>query len=310
MERKFTSAMQKASQIENIINKPQKYQHHSSNDHHTATDVAPTPAWLKRQTSNANIAQPPPPPASSLPTAVEKRPDFVVHVEDCFDGPRSKNYVNPEEYQFFINAIEKLKATNLFHEEDIKRMSDEQIYDALVEHARKQKLKQRLMAAHQLSMSTAASSSLSHSTPAYNPTNAGLPPESIDPKEDEEDLPIIMKNLHSVKSLKHFFEIRAKSTAAATSAMTQQFNSGSCGPGDHHFSGSATNSPLLNPRISRAEFLASSSPPPPPPPLPSASSSNGPSYDMFMKSSNPLIEKSIKHGMGLVNKVNKINFFC
>lgn len=36
--------------------------------------------------------------------------------------------------------------------------------------------------------------------------------ESIDKYlEEEDDVPIIIRNLHSVKSLKHFFEIRTKS---------------------------------------------------------------------------------------------------
>lgn len=294
IERKFTSAMQKASQIENIINKPQGLKNTVQTSNDTTTSV-----WFKRQSCSNTVEatqQPPPPPqpVTSQPSiSIEKTSDCIQ--VDELDSADSKNDVNPEEYQFFINAIEKLKATNLFHERDIKQMSDEQIYDALVEHARKQKLKQRLMAAHQLSMSTAASSSLAHPAPAFTPpnTNTGGPQlESIDAKEDEEDLPIIMKNLHSVKSLKHFFEIRAKSTAAAASlTMSQPFNNGENQP-------SNTNSPQLNMRSSKCDIAASPLCPPPPPPLPNATS-----YDMFIKSSNPLLEKCIKHGIGLANKV-------
>jgi hypothetical protein len=267
-QRKFTSAMQKASQIENIINKPPQKtntatdsnQHHQ---HHTNDVISNTPSWLKRQTTNHQT--PPPPP------------------QEESESTTNQEYVNPEEYQFFINAIEKLKATNLFHEEDIRRMSDEQIYDALVEHARKQKLKQRLMAAHQLSMSTAAHYSYSASLKDNSSLQMGAAAESIDARDEDEDLPIIMKNLHSVKSLKHFFEIRAKSTAAATSALTQPFTSVNL---NEQTVASNAASPQINQR----------SLPPPAPPLPG-------SHDVFIKSSNPLIERSIKHGVGLVNKV-------
>lgn len=292
VERKFTSAMQKASQIENIINKPQNNISRNSVQNQNDQDRG---SWVKRQicSNESQTTQSP----SVINNSMEKIPDVQQDQEDP-DSIRSKNYVNSEEYQFFINAIEKLKATNLFHEEDIKRMSDEQIYDALVEHARKQKLKQRLMAAHQLSMSTAASSSLAHPTSTINQpsTAVGVPQlESIDSKEDEEDLPIIMKNLHSVKSLKHFFEIRAKSKAALTLGISQPFNNSS---GEHHFIASNTNSPQPNIKNIKSELstLPSESPPSP---QPNTSSS----YDMFIKSSNPLIEKSIKHGIGLVHKV-------
>lgn len=297
VERKFTSAMQKASHIENIINKPQNNISKNSVQNQNDQDRG---QWIKRQICS-NECQTPQSP-SVITNSMEKTYDFVQQDQEDSDSIRSKSFVNSEEYQFFINAIEKLKATNLFHEEDIKRMSDEQIYDALVEHARKQKLKQRLMAAHQLSMSTAASSSLAHPSSTINqPSSAvGVPQlESIDPKEDEEDLPIIMKNLHSVKSLKHFFEIRAKSKAALTLGISQPFNNSS---GDHHFIASNTNSPQLNIRNTKSELstLPSESPPSP---QPNTSSS----YDMFIKSSNPLIEKSIKHGIGLVHKVIKLS---
>lgn len=92
---------------------------------------------------------------------------------------KQKDVLNLDEFQFFINAVEKLKAAHLFHEDDLKKMTDEQIYDALVAHARKQRN-----------------------------TNQESPNSSISQidKEHDEDLPIIMRNLHSVKSLKHFLK--------------------------------------------------------------------------------------------------------
>lgn len=301
MERKFTSAMQKASQIENIMNKGKeqqqqglKQQSQAFTEQGTITDVT----VCKRELISTNVGSPPLASSLSWPdgSVVEKRRLDVANSVEVMESSRAKSqYVNPEEYQFFINAIEKLKATNLFHEEDIKCMSDEQIYDALVEHARKQKLKQRLMVAHQLSMSTAAgSSSLAYSAQACG--------ESIDGKEDDDDLPIIMKNLHSVKSLKHFFEIRAKSTAAAMSAISQQFtNNDSSNNSNSEHCASNVNSPQLNQRSTknRTELAVTvSSQTSTAPAVMSA-----PSHDIFMKSSNYLIEKSIKHGIGLANKV-------
>ena len=74
-------------------------------------------------------------------------------------------------------------------------MTDKQVYEALVEHARDQKI----------SLPSIFLSSKSN----HSKCNEKI--DSIDKiGEEEDDFPIIMRNLHSVKSLKHFFEIRTK----------------------------------------------------------------------------------------------------
>lgn len=161
--------------------------------------------------------------------------------------------MNSAEFQFFINAIEKLKATNLFQEEDLKKMTDEQIYEALIEHARTQRSK--------FGMSLNQNKPLNQQQQiVYNPALL----ESID-KEQEEDLPIIMRNLHSVKSLKHFFEIRAKSSSNATNITNSNIQS-----------------PLLHVKNNCIEEKETKS---------------NVLQDLFVKNSQ-IIEKSVKHGIG------------
>ena len=161
--------------------------------------------------------------------------------------------MNSAEFQFFINAIEKLKATNLFQEEDLKKMTDEQIYEALIEHARTQRSK--------FGMSLNQNKPLNQQQQiVYNPALL----ESID-KEQEEDLPIIMRNLHSVKSLKHFFEIRAKSSSNATNITNSNIQS-----------------PLLHVKNNNIEEKETKS---------------NVLQDLFVKNSQ-IIEKSVKHGIG------------
>ena len=161
--------------------------------------------------------------------------------------------MNSAEFQFFINAIEKLKATNLFQEEDLKKMTDEQIYEALIEHARTQRSK--------FGMSLNQNKPLNQQQQiVYNPALL----ESID-KEQEEDLPIIMRNLHSVKSLKHFFEIRAKSSSNATNITNSNIQS-----------------PLLHVKNNNIEEKETKS---------------NVLQDLFVKNSQ-IIENSVKHGIG------------
>lgn len=284
--RKFAQAMQKASLIENKISKkctPSTPTTSTEESRYTTTNrsssIVEEQHWTRRQTNGTSEKIMPPPSPSVITTTNDcsfQREDFS-QASSCPNQRlhHQSSDLNSDEYQFFINAIEKLKATNLFHEEDIKRMTDEQIYDALVEHARKQKLKQRLIAqaftlpyGHNVTHHTNPPASHVNTTHASNPTTTNIL-ESID-KEDEEDLPIIMKNLHSVKSLKHFFEIRAKSTNTN--------------------SGSGSNSPVLNPKSDRA--------------LTESSSSNkrpNSLQELFMKS-NSVLEKSIKHGMGVAGR--------
>ena len=152
--------------------------------------------------------------------------------------------------------MEKLKATNLFQEEDLKKMTDEQIYEALIEHARTQRSK------FGVSLSQNKVQLNQQQQTAYNHTL----PESID-KEQEEDLPIIMRNLHSVKSLKHFFEIRAKSSTNASM-----------------INGSNLQSPLLHAKNNNPEDKEAKS---------------NVLQDLFVKNSQ-IIEKSVKHGTGQV----------
>jgi len=170
------------------------------------------------------------------------------------------NDFNSAEFQFFINAIEKLKATNLFQEEDLKKMTDEQIYEALIEHARTQRYKFGLSQ----SQNKIQPNQQQQQQITYNHSLL----ESID-KEQEEDLPIIMRNLHSVKSLKHFFEIRAKSNA-------------------HNINNSNVQSPLLHAKNNNFEDKETKS---------------NVLQDLFVKNSQ-LIEKSVKHGIGMVVQEN------
>jgi hypothetical protein len=173
------------------------------------------------------------------------------------------NDFNSAEFQFFINAIEKLKATNLFQEEDLKKMTDEQIYEALIEHARTQRYKFG-MSQNQNKIQ------LNQQQIAYNHTLL----ESID-KEQEEDLPIIMRNLHSVKSLKHFFEIRAKSNNT------------------HNINNSNVQSPLLHAKNNNLEDKETKS---------------NVLQDLFVKNSQ-IIEKSVKHGIGTVVDQENVQAF-
>ena len=161
---------------------------------------------------------------------------------------------NATEFQFFMNAVEKLKATSLFQEDDLKKMTDEQIYDALIEHARMQRSK------------CGPGGPTTHTQNKHNFNQPTLGNhtllESID-KEQEEDLPIIMRNLHSVKSLKHFFEIRAKSSFNANNSSVQ--------------------SPSLQAKDIQLEKEAKSNV----------------LQDLFIKHSQ-IIEKSVEHGVGTV----------
>jgi hypothetical protein len=85
-------------------------------------------------------------------------------------------------------------------------LSDRQLYEALVEYARSQNIK----------LPSIFSKVSAPSNPTSNLISNVIKPhaklESIDKYlEEDDDLPIIIRNLHSVKSLKHFFEIRTKS---------------------------------------------------------------------------------------------------
>ena len=138
-------------------------------------------AWQRRQAikNDSNNAIEPP---------IFDRLNSPPYADSNFRENESPNHseINTDEFQFFMNAIEKLKAANLFHEDDLKKMSDEQIYEALIEHAKMQK-----KATYSIITETTC--------------------QSID-KEDD-DLPIIMRNLHSVKSLKHYFEVKSKTSS-------------------------------------------------------------------------------------------------
>ena len=208
--------------------------------------------WSKRQKEDGTECLPPPSNPTPISTATNSCSDINNHdlppKVDCQAKHQCSNGsdFNSSEFQFFITAIEKLKATSLFQEEDLKKMTDEQIYEALIEHARVQRSK--------------FNQTTSLFTPSSNVNHNLL--ESID-KEQEEDLPIIMRNLHSVKSLKHFFEIRAKST--------------------NNNSNSTIQSPLLQNKNTNLETKEAKS---------------NALQDLFIKNSQ-LIEKSIKHGLGV-----------
>jgi hypothetical protein len=182
----FSDALQKASHIEDIISRGRCNSVTSNKENVNLI-------------SNNNSTE----PASKNETQIENN---------------SGKELNSDEFKFFLSAIEKLKATHLFHEDDLKKMTDEQIYEALIEHVRKQR------------------SNYPQRTPQLQSHHLANR-ESID-KEQEEDLPIIMRNLHSVKSLKHFFEIRAK----ASSFINEQLNNSQ----QQQSQLNMTNSPILN----------------------------------------------------------------
>ena len=171
-----TGGFQKSTKIEEIIRKNQ---------------VRSDENWRQRQLASKRVAPPPPPPPQS-----EKSTDF-----------------NADEFGYFLKAIEGLKASNLFQEEALSQMNDQQIYEALIEHARTQR--------------TQSFAQASFSTPFQavdSPRSTGLKRlASIDKYCDQdEDLPIIIRNLHSVKSLKHFFEIRTNNKIDSTNHQIQQ----------------------------------------------------------------------------------------
>ena len=140
-------------------------------------------AWQRRQAAKRELESEPMPPVFESLNSPAKEDDAYFCENENSNSNGSE--INSDEFQFFMNAIEKLKAANLFHEDDLKKMTDEQIYEALIEHARMQK------------------------KATYPVVNENFC-RSID--KEEEDLPIIMRNLHSVKSLKHYFEIKSKTS--------------------------------------------------------------------------------------------------
>ena len=183
---KFRQHQQKSSQIEEIIRKSQ---------------VRSDENWRQRQLASKRVAPPPPPPPlpPQLNSQSEKGTEF-----------------NADEFSYFLKAIEGLKASNLFQEEALSQMNDQQIYEALIEHARTQ----RTQSFAQASFSTPFQ-------PVDSPRSTGLKRlASIDKYCDQdEDLPIIIRNLHSVKSLKHFFEIRTNNKIDSTANhQIQQVN--------------------------------------------------------------------------------------
>ncbi len=162
--RKFSDALQKASQIEDIMTRTRS-------------------SFTSKEVSGASVLE-------STPL---KKSGLCDEQSSPSSSSNNSKELNSDEFKFFLSAIEKLKATHLFHDQDLKRMTDEQIYNALIEHVKKQQI-------------------ANNSNSVMNAVNSSSVTESID-KEQEEDLPIIMRNLHSVKSLKHFFEIRAKANS-------------------------------------------------------------------------------------------------
>ena len=269
--RKFTDALQKASQIEDIITRRKAAQNteHScyesplneSNRHKEFANDSNMSSWMKRQTAESSNCLPP--PLHSESTTATSSSNSFEHIDT---QNKHGNDFNPDEFQFFINAIEKLKATSLFQEEDLKKMTDEQIYEALIEHARKQR-SNRLNSMQQKAQHQQLAENQANSNP-----NATYFPESID-KEQEEDLPIIMRNLHSVKSLKHFFEIRAKSGSSNQSSGAELMSQLGLDP----------NSPLVQAKSQEKEKKTNTL------------------QGLFIKNSQ-LIEKSVKQGVGIANR--------
>ena len=100
--------------------------------------------------------------------------------------------INKEDLEYFVSEIQKLRKEAYFSDETLRRLSDEQIFEILVEHVRNKSNKPKART-------------------KTNTTSTGYVNQlySID-NEREDDIPIVIRNLHSVKSLKQFFEIRAK----------------------------------------------------------------------------------------------------
>lgn len=186
--------LQKVSKIEETIRK-----------NNEKKEQMLTENWRKRQSiAEESLKIPPPPtqPPPAVPTQLEKN-------------------LSRDEFSIFINAIEKLQLSNFFQEENLSKLNDHQVYEALVEHARKQNIYlPNILAKSKSKNPTSSPTDLAISaTTAVSCTNGSQQAsvcknklESIDTYlEEEDDLPIIIRNLHSVKSLKHFFEIRTKS---------------------------------------------------------------------------------------------------
>lgn len=198
----FSDALQKASQIEDIISRGRSNSVTSNKENVNLIQTNNT-SNNNNNTTNNNIVP-------------------ETNKNEIQNENSNGKELNSDEFKFFLSAIEKLKATHLFHEDDLKKMTDEQIYEALIEHVRKQR------SSYPQRTSQIQSHHLANR-------------ESID-KEQEEDLPIIMRNLHSVKSLKHFFEIRAK----ASSFINDQLNNNNQQQQQQQSQLNSTNSPNLN----------------------------------------------------------------
>jgi hypothetical protein len=247
---KFSDALQKASLIEDIITRRKANEKENIDKSSNA--------WIKRQAISDNK-----PPPEFTETNMSNDNENKKLSEIQHNKSSTSTDVNSDEFKFFMNAIEKLKATSLFQEDDLKKMSDEQIYDALVEHARKCKFNKN-------------GSSEQIKAQEQKQINIIKNKDTID--KEEEDLPIIMKNLHSVKSLKHFFEIRAQSLSNNSNEQSTTMAI------------SNLNSPFV--KRSQASNCYNTN----------SNTTSHSSSHVNSKSTTQMIEKSIRQGTGLVSK--------
>ena len=132
--RTFTDALQKASLIEDIITRRNKPPAVTNSSNLVGETKAPNESWAKRQKNDAAEHISPPINSETSSSATSS----FTNIELAEVEPKTGDF-DADEFQFFMSAIEKLKATSLFQADDLKKMTDEQIYATLVEHARKQR---------------------------------------------------------------------------------------------------------------------------------------------------------------------------
>jgi len=205
--------LQKTSKIEETIRK--------NNERNQKMRSENSENWKKRQ-----VPLPPTQPAPAAPlesvlsreelnffvSAIEKMKFTSFFKVGLFYGFGFWEYLNKNCFSMIYNNFNRrflldVIKINIFNskEENLKKLSDRQVYEALLDHARTQNIK---LPPVFTKVTSSVSNNISVSKPHQNL-------ESIDKfLEEEDDLPIIIRNLHSVKSLKHFFEVRNKSILA------------------------------------------------------------------------------------------------
>jgi hypothetical protein len=186
--------------------------------------------------------------------------------------------INSDDYKYFINAVDKLKADDLFTDiTDFNTLSDDQIYNKLVKHAREQKTNNNSLNKRDITVSSLINGN-HQTTPSTIFSMRQYSTSSIDENQEDQDLPIIMRNLHSVKSLKHYFELRAKTSILNTNIIANSEEevpikiNNQCVINEPQYQMCSIEKKIeSNNNITKSEditVISVNPPPPPPPPLP------------------------------------------